>query len=418
MTALTFTSALTLMGLVAQAAPDAGPIPKPNPDAQKSQPQPDNDLLNQLDSVLAAPTPPSETRKATGATGGGLMNPDISAIFDGVVGAASRPRASSAGDDPDFSGPADKRTGGFAIQEIEIGLQSTIDPYLAANVYLTIPNLEGIEVEEAYATTTSLPFGVQIKAGIFRSAAGRQNEQHLHMQDFSLRPLINQAYLGGDGLRQPGVQLSWLLPMPFFLRLTAEALSVAPGENPTFGGSLRSSPTLLGNLKTFIPMSESWSLFLGATTAAGHAPSSSATEGEPLASNGPRTWLAGGDLYLKYMPPNHVASYFALALQAEYFWRRTWLDADTISDAGFYAQLVAQLSRRVHMGVRFDQLGVPASAIQAKGDRMSAMAMFTPSEFSRVRLQVQREKVDEGDAIYEALLLLEFSIGAHGAHPF
>jgi hypothetical protein len=46
------------------------------------------------------------------------------------------------------------------------------------------------------------------------------------------------------------------------------------------------------------------------------------------------------------------------------------------------------------------------------------MAMFTPSEFSRLRLQVQREKVDAGSAIYEALLLLEFSIGAHGAHPF
>jgi hypothetical protein len=35
-----------------------------------------------------------------------------------------------------------------------------------------------------------------------------------------------------------------------------------------------------------------------------------------------------------------------------------------------------------------------------------------------VRLQGEREKVDDGAAIYEALLLLEFSIGAHGAHPF
>jgi hypothetical protein len=163
---------------------------------------------------------------------------------------------------------------------------------------------------------------------------------------------------------------------------------------------------------------ESWSLFLGATTATGHAPSRALGEGEAPASNGPRSLLAGGDLYLKYMPPNRVASYFALALQAEYFWRRIWADGDTTSDAGFYAQLVAQLSRRFHTGVRFDQLGLPASTVQAKGARMSAMVMFTPSEFSRVRMQVQREKVDQGDAIYEALLLLEFSIGAHGAHPF
>jgi len=107
-------------------------------------------------------------------------------------------------------------------------------------------------------------------------------------------------------------------------------------------------------------------------------------------------------------------------LQSEYFWRRTSAASTTaaMTDAGFYAQIVAQLARRWHLGVRFDQLGIPASAMQPKGDRLSAMAMFTPSEFSRLRLQCQREKVDAGDAIYEALLLLEFSIGAHGAHPF
>jgi hypothetical protein len=295
-----------------------------------------------------------------------------------------------------------------------------VDPYFAANVFLTIPNLQGIEVEEAYAVTTALPAGLQIKAGVFRSAAGRQNEQHLHMQDFTLRPLLNQAYLGADGLRPPGVQLSWLLPLPFFLRLTGEALSVSPGVSPTFGGSLRSSPTVLGNAKTFAALGESWSLFLGATVAAGHAPPAGFSEGSSLDGNGPRTWLAGGDFYLKYMPPNHVASYFALSLQSEYFWRHTSADGATSaqSDAGFYAQLVAQLARRWHLGARFDQLGIPASAIQPKGDRISGMVMFTPSEFSRLRLQGEREKVDNGGAIYEALLLLEFSIGAHGAHPF
>ena len=403
-------SSAVLSALLAQAGPtESATVPTDN-----------NDLAKQFDSILTTPTPPSQSRRSQGPSGSGLMNPDISVIFDGVAGAANRPRASSAGDDPYFTGPAGQRTGGFAVPEVEVGLQSTVDPYFAANVFLTIPNLQGIEVEEAYAVTTALPAGLQIKAGVFRSAAGRQNEQHLHMQDFTLRPLLNQAYLGADGLRPPGVQLSWLLPLPFFLRLTGEALSVSPGVSPTFGGSLRSSPTVLGNAKTFAALGESWSLFLGATVAAGHAPSAGFSEGSSLDGNGPRTWLAGGDFYLKYMPPNHVASYFALSLQSEYFWRHTSADGVTSaqSDAGFYAQLVAQLARRWHLGARFDQLGIPASAIQPKGDRISGMVMFTPSEFSRLRLQGQREKVDNGGAIYEALLLLEFSIGAHGAHPF
>ena len=409
---------LALAGWLAQAAPAADTTAPPVTD----------DLSKQLGSILAAPTPPSQTRKTQGPAGSGLMNPDISVIFDGVAGAANRTRASSAGDDPDFAGPAGKHTGGFAVQEVEVGFQSNVDPYFSANVFLTIPNLQGLEVEEAYAATTALPAGLQLKVGVFRSAAGRQNEQHLHMQDFSLRPLVNQAYLGVDGLRPPGAQLSWLLPLPFFLRLTGEVLSVTPGTSPTFGGGLRSSPTFLGNLKSFAPLGESWSLFLGATVATGHASPTGFTEGGVLDGNGPRTLLAGGDLYLKYMPPNHVANYFALTVQSEYFWRRTSPDGSpdgssdrssaARSDAGFYAQIVAQLTRRWHVGGRFDQLGLPASTIQPKGDRLSAMVMFTPSEFSRLRLQGEREKVDGGAAIYEALVLLEFSIGAHGAHPF
>jgi hypothetical protein len=379
-----------------------------------------DELSRQLDSVMSAPTPPSETRKTASPAGSGLMNPDISVIFDGVAGIANRARASSSGDDPALGEPGSNHAGGLALQELEIGLQSTVDPYFAAHVFLTIPNLGGIEVEEAYAVTTSLPAGLQLKAGVFRSAAGRQNEQHLHTQDFSLRPLLNQAYLGADGLRAPAVQLSWLLPLPVFLRLTVEAISVPIGENPTFGGAVASSPTLLGNLKTFGALGESWSLMLGATFATGHAPPTGLVEGASLDGNGPRSLLAGGDLYLKYMPPNRVANYFAIALQSEYFLRRISADAAASSqtDAGFYAQIVAQLARRWHTGFRFDQLGIPASERVPKGDRLSAMVMFTPSEFSRVRLQGEREKVDVGGPVYEALLLLEFSIGAHGAHPF
>jgi len=404
-----FPSAL-LSALLAQAGPaDSAIVPSDS-----------NDLSKQFDSILATPAPPSQARKSASPSGSGLMNPDISVIFDGVAGAANRPRASSAGDDPDFGGPAGKRTGGFAVQEVEVGFQSTVDPYFAANVFLTIPNLQGIEVEEAYAVTTALPAGLQVKAGVFRSAAGRQNEQHLHMQDFSLRPLVNQAYLGPDGLRSPGAQVSWLLPMPFFLRVTGEALSVSPGAGPTFGGGLRNSPAFLANVKTFSPLGESWSLFLGATAVTGHAPPTGFSEGNSLDSNGPRTWLGVGDVYLKYMPPNRVENYFALTFQSEFFWRHIAADSGALaqSDAGFYAQVVAQIARRWHLGARFDQVGYPASTVQPKGDLMSGMAMFTPSEFSRLRLQGQREKLDNGGAIYEALLLLEFSIGAHGAHPF
>jgi hypothetical protein len=389
--------------------------------AQPSPPESSSpsELERELDAVLESKQAPSQTVKSSSPAGSGLLNPDISVIADMAAGALSRPPLLQSGDDPNFDGPLGRKTGGLTLQELEVGFQSTVDPYFSANAFLTIPNLEGIEVEEAYATTTSLPGGLQLKAGVFRSSAGRQNEQHLHVQDFSRRPLLNAAYLGTDGLRPPGLQLSWLVPLPFFLRIAGEVLSVAPGSSATFGGALRSSPALLVSAKAFTPFSESWSLLFGVTGAAGHAPSPSQGD-QPLTANGPRSLLGGLDLYLKYLPPNHVQHYFSLALQAELFARRVsaFEGEPVFADAGFYAQLVAQLARRWHAGVRYDLVGAAASELQPKVERVTAMAVLTPSEFSRVRLQGSRASSPDTDGSWEALLLLEYSIGAHGAHPF
>ena len=93
-----------------------------------SDPPASGELGQQFDDVLVTTAPAARTSKAQAPAGGALMNPDISVIFDGVAGAANRTRASSAGDDPDFGGPAARRTGGFAVQEVEVGFQSTVDP--------------------------------------------------------------------------------------------------------------------------------------------------------------------------------------------------------------------------------------------------------------------------------------------------
>ncbi|HZX94586.1 MAG TPA: hypothetical protein VFE90_08715, partial [Myxococcales bacterium] len=153
------------------------------------------------------------------------LNPDISAILDADIGYQRRAPQFQSGDDPNLGASGGRHAVGFTAQEVELALSAIVDPYFRGDIFLTIPNLEGIEVEEAFATTTSLPWSLQIKAGSFRSAFGRQNGQHLHIQDFTRRPLINAAFLGGDGLRGPGVQVSWLAPLPFFLTLYGEALS-------------------------------------------------------------------------------------------------------------------------------------------------------------------------------------------------
>src|SRR5437870_4138831 len=198
-----------------------------------AQAQPDPQLQKELEKALqadqqaaqqkqqqqqAAPAPPL-------LRGSQSLNPDISAILDADMGWQRRAPQFLNGDDPNLHGDTTHALG-FTAQEVELALSAIVDPYFKGEVYLTIPNLEGIEVEEAFATTTSLPWNLQVKGGSFRSAFGRQNGQHLHIQDFTRRPLINAAFLGDDGLRGPGLQISWLAPLPFYLTLYGEAFSL------------------------------------------------------------------------------------------------------------------------------------------------------------------------------------------------
>src|SRR5262252_6617007 len=223
-------------------------------------------LSDQLDAAAGKPVPatgappPAAAAAESGSRFFQSLNPDISVILTGAAGYGQRAPLFLAGGDPDLKGGTSDHSAGITLQELEVAFQSIVDPYFRADVFLTIPNMSGLEIEEAFLTTTSLP-EIQVKAGVFRSAFGRQNGMHLHVQDFVERPLINAAYLGTDGLRPPGAQLSWLLPFPFFLQLIGEVFSVAapdippPGSYPhlpSFGGGQRTDLTYAGELKLFL----------------------------------------------------------------------------------------------------------------------------------------------------------------------
>jgi hypothetical protein len=369
------------------------------------------------------------------------LNPDISGILDGNGGYERRAVAYRNGDDPDLKSDAKSAGAGFTAQEVEVALSAIVDPYFKGEIYLTIPNLSGLEVEEAFATTTSLPANLQIKAGAFRSAFGRQNGQHLHIQDFTRRPLLNAAFLGVDGLRGPGAQVSWLTPLPVYLVLYAEAFSL-PAPDPgapvqSFGGGKATDLTYLGEAKMFVPLADEWSLYAGLSFATGV----SAGLLDPTAPfpapeiAGRRSELFGADLYLKYKPLNVSQTYSSLAWQTEVIFRRLLSDIadDDQWDGGLYSQLVVQVARRWFLGVRGDLLGIPTSRVMPRVLRGSASVTFQASEFARVRLYGELESVSRlGDApfvpsvlggiapqtSFASYLQIEFSIGAHGAHPF
>ena len=386
-----------------------------------------------------APGPATAGPQGTLARGTQSLNPDLSVILDGNAGYERRGVAYRNGDDPDLHGGPTTRGAGFTAQEVELAFSAIVDPYFRGDVFLTIPNLSGLEVEEAFATSTSLPYNLQLKGGSFRSAFGRQNGQHLHVQDFTRRPLLNAALLGVDGLRGPGAQLSWLAPLPFYFVLYGEAFSipVAAPDDPvaSVGGGSATDLTYAVEGKYFVPYGDEWSLYGGFNFATGVSP------GFVASSNGPgipgadrRSELFGADVYLKWKPANVVGGYSSVAWQTEAIFRHLDDGAGIGGewDGGLYSQVVVQVARNWFIGVRGDLLGLPSSSVLGSVQRGSLSLTWQGSEFARVRAYLEAEHVGSGGgpflpasaasvspaSSFAAYLQLEYSIGAHGAHPF
>jgi hypothetical protein len=391
------------------------------------------------------PAPAPAVSSSTGSApqtlfrGAQSLNPDMSAILDADFGWQRRAPQLLSGDDTDLHAEGTRHAVGFTAQEVELAFSAIVDPYFKGEVYLTIPNLEGIEVEEAFATSTSLPWNLQIKGGSFRSAFGRQNGQHLHVQDFTRRPLINAAFLGADGMRGPGIQVSWLAPLPFFFTLYGEAFSLGgdpadqtgalPQPVASFGTDRSTRPTLAAEAKAFFPLGESWSVYSGLNFASGKSPGLSLGDAGTTGV-GREAQLYGADVYLKWKPVNVAQGYESLAFQAEAILRH-FGSGDGLEDewdGGAYAQIVAQFARRWFLGIRGDVVGVPSSSVLARAERVGLSLTFQGSEFSRVRGYLEAEHATAPSSAFlpqampqwapAAYLQLEFSIGAHGAHPY
>jgi hypothetical protein len=362
------------------------------------------------------------------------LNPDISAILDFTPGWYSNDDGTvKSGDDPGKTG--------FNLQEAEIALQAVVDPYFRADVFLTIPNAQNLEVEEAFLTTTNLPGNLQLKAGIFRANMGRQNAQHLHLQDFTRRPAINPYFLGIDGLRAPGMELNWLVPrLPFYLVLSFEIFSVPAAEPDqvlqTFGGGKPWDFTYTAAARAFFEISESISVYPGLNYAHGKTsqittmpnplvPMAAPTSPMPTVFDNFYDNLYGADLYVKWKPPNQAKTYTSVAWQSEY-WLRQIPDLKIAGvltpqlEGGLYTQVVVQAARRWYFGLRGQVLGIP------EGDNVkhqyggAASITWGLSEFSRIRLygELWWPNPQLQNLYGAAFLQFEASIGAHGAHPF
>ncbi|HEX2723857.1 MAG TPA: hypothetical protein VHM24_13155, partial [Gemmatimonadaceae bacterium] len=132
-------------------------------------------LIKQLEKELGTPADTAGGAASGPRPSGGYMNIGFVALTDAGWSSADDVEALQRGDH-------DPKVRGFTIPNAEISLDGAVDPYFKgfSNIVLKIqPDGEtGIELEEAYLLTTSLPANLQLKAGQFFAEFGRQNPQH------------------------------------------------------------------------------------------------------------------------------------------------------------------------------------------------------------------------------------------------
>ncbi|MFQ5597189.1 MAG: hypothetical protein ACE5GK_03980 [Nitrospiria bacterium] len=361
------------------------------------------------------------------------FNPDIS--LDGLFAAGyfSKPENLQFG----AHDPTDR---GFTLQNLELTMTGTVDPYFRAEGHLIFGLEDGesiVEVEEAHMTTLALPYGLQIMAGQFFTRFGRLNAQHPHAWDFVDQSVINTLMFGGDGLRNPGLQISALLPTSFYLEIIGSlqnakgetAMSFLSSTETSFAGrpileqAVNEADDLLsmGRLKVSFDFSETVTAVVGTS----HLFGSNGTGTDTA------TRIHGIDFFVKWKPLRTDHGWPFVNIQGEAMQRSyeagtatvdgTTLPRETFETEGFYLQSLYGFKRRWVAGLRYDFANATDPADPRTGDRrrLSANLSYYPSEFSKIRLQYNNDRSDDlAEAIHAVFLQFEFMIGAHAAHTF
>lgn len=380
------------------------------------------------------PAPPAQSS----ATAGGF-NPDISLILQGRyahlddVGHRHLAGFLPAGHD-------DGTPRGFSLDHTELVMSASVDPYF--NGYLNLALIdEKAEIEEAWFQTTALGHGVSVKGGRFRSGLGYQNEKHPHAWDFADNNLMYRA-LFGEAYNHDGVQLKWVAPTDLYLALGAEAGwgDAFPGTNRNRNGA--GATTLFGHLGGDVGVSSSWRAGLSWLSAKASEREGELDNTDTLFTGNSKTWLA--DFVWKWAPGGNARERnFTFA--TEYFRRAergTLCEHDGVNgscvaatdaayrsnQSGYYAQAVYQFMPRWRTGYRYDRLnpgtvdfgsnplGFPAAG--HKPTRHSLMLDYSPSEFSRLRLQYSKDRSMAGQNENQWFVQYIHSLGSHGAHTF
>ncbi len=334
---------------------------------------------------------------------------------------------------------------GFTLQQAELSLAGAVDPYFSGEAYI-VGKTGGLELEEAFLTTSSLPYGLQLEAGYMLTEYGLMNPLHPHAWDWIDQPVIQTRLFGPEGLRSPGVRLGWLTPLPWFSELHLGVQDAHEGER-TY--SFLSEEPIGGRPETEVSTSSMgdllylarWENFHNLTPNLGLNAGLSGLHGPNGSGRKAGTWIYGGDLKLRWRPAENFRGWPFFLWQTEIS-RRDWraaryedagdpandLPAALLRDYGFYTQALYGFHYGWAAGARFEYAsgsGQSAGGRQNdpfRGDRyrVSPLLVWHPTEFSRLRAQYNYDDARflPGRHAHTVWIGGEILYGMHVAHKY
>lgn len=345
------------------------------------------------------------------------------------------------------AGGHDPKRRGFTLQQVELSAQGAIDPYVRGYIHmvylLNAENESQFELEEAYLVTQTLPWGLQAKAGHFLTSFGRINPSHPHAWDFVDQPVILSRIFGPDGLRNPGLQMSWVPDLPWHSELVGSIQNAAGGTavsflsrmeaEENFGEAFAGHPFIdrevmsprdiayLARWANTVEIMDELSCQLGYSFLYG--PNNTGRNAD--------TYIHGWDIFLKWRPRQTDYGFPFVTWQTEFVLRRYEAEAsdtmphEMLDDWGWYSQLCWGFLRSWVAAVRYDfargDRGQEArDFLRNERHRVAAALTWYPSEFLRLRTQYNWDKAQHlGSSPEHSLWLqVEFLLGSHGAHKF
>lgn len=329
--------------------------------------------------------------------------------------------------EPLVAGAHDPHRNGFTLQQLELAVGAAALPHLRLDGAAVFSE-HGVELEEAYVSTLSLPGGLGLRAGLFLTRFGRANPSHLHDWSFANQVLVVGKLLGEEGNRGAGAEIAWRPPLPWTLELSASAHHIH-GEHTARSfvaehdhdaetedghdhdaGSAVEHPR---DLQYVVRLVQTLDLARHDTLCWGL----SATFGPH--GHG-RAEIFGTDLTLSIRDPDGPQR---LDWQTEAMLRQRRGEERTQRDWGGYTQLVVRFARQWAAGIRYelvsgledDELDPQWTALR---QRISPQLTFLPVRGARLRLQVDVDNPRYHEQPWQigGILALELMVGTGRDH--